>query len=143
MKVRPTGIAAISNNQLLRYALIMTGGLLIVHLYMALFADNRVDIWSMLLLSLVALFAACFQWAQRRALRQRAYAPYLVHVLTYLLVNGGYWLHAGLLVATGNGDRIDTAWQGALFGMSLIWGFGLLLHTLGTLLSKGYEDVSL
>jgi hypothetical protein len=142
MTSRPAGIAAISNNQLLRYALLVAGGVAATHLYMALLVDSRVDIWSMLLLSVVALYMVWFQWSQRRALRQRAYTPYLVHVLTYLLVNGSYWLHAALLVATGNGDRVDTAWQGALFGMSLIWGVGLLLHTLGTLVSKGYEDVN-
>lgn len=143
MTARSIGVAAISNKQLLRYALIVAGGVLVVHLYMALAVDNGIDIWSMLLLALVALYMVWFQWSQRRALRQRAYAGYLVHVLTYLLVNGSYWLHAGLLVATGNGDRINTvAWQGALFGMALGWGAVLLLHTLGTLLSKGYEDVN-
>lgn len=113
-----------------------------MQLYIALIAHNSVDVWSMLLLSLVALYMAWFLWWQRRALRQRAYAGYLLHVLTYLIVNGSYWLHAGLLFASGNGNLVDAAWQSALFGMSLIWGAGLLLHTLGTLLSKGYEDVN-
>ena len=139
---RPAGISEISDKQLLQYALTITGGVLVVQLYIALLAHNRVDIWSMLLLALVALYMAWFLWWERRALRQRAYSGYLLHVLTYLLVNGSFWLHAGLLIVTGNGNSIDATWQGALFGMPLVWGAGLLLHTLGTLLSKGYEDVT-
>lgn len=142
MDVRPTGAAALSNPQLLRYAVAVAGGLLVVHLYIAVFAENRVDKWSMLLLGVVALYVAWFQWSRRRQLRQRAYGRYLLHVLTYLLVNGSYWLHAGLLAAAGNSNALDSSWQGALFGMSLIWGVGLLVHTLGALLSKGYENVS-
>lgn len=63
-------------------------------------------------------------------------------MLTYLLVNASYWLHAGLLAVTGNSNALDPSWQGALFAMSLIGGAGLLVHTVGTLLSKGYENVS-
>ncbi len=142
MNIRPAGINEISIKRLLQYVLIIIGGVLVVQLYIAFFAHNRVNVWSMLLISLVALYMAWFLWWQRRALRQRAYAGYLLHVLTYLLVNGSYWLHAVLLLTTGNGDSIDATWQGALFGMPLVWGAGLLLHTLGTLLSKGYEDVT-
>lgn len=142
MDTRPAGISEIPNKQLLRYTLVIASGVLVVQLYIALIAHNSVDVWSMLLLSIVALYMAWFLWWQRRALRQRAYAGYLLHVLTYLIVNGSYWLHAALLFASGNGNLVDAAWQGALFGMSLIWGAGLLLHPLGTLLSKGYEDVN-
>lgn len=54
--------------------LLIGGGVLVVQLYIALIAHNSVDVWSMLLLSLVALHVAWFPWWQRRALRQRAYA---------------------------------------------------------------------
>jgi len=57
------------------------------------------------------LYVAWFQRSHRNVLRQRAYGRYLVHVLTYLLVNASYWLPAALLAATGNADRLDAAWH--------------------------------
>ncbi|WP_197277894.1 hypothetical protein [Arthrobacter alpinus] len=57
-------------------------------------------------------------------------------------MNGSYGLHAAILAAVGNADRFDAAWQGALFGMPLIWGAGLLAHTLGAFLSKDYENLN-
>lgn len=61
MDVRPTGTAALSNAQLLRYAMAVAGGLLAVQLHMAVIAGNRLDRWSMLLLSVVAV---CVAWCQ-------------------------------------------------------------------------------
>jgi hypothetical protein len=141
MSIKPTGALQISSQELVRFALVMLGGVTIVQLIIAFVADNRITVGSTLPLVLVAIDYGYFQYRHRKRLRMRAYSEYFVHLCGYILVNGSYWLHAWVLVLIGNRDLIDNGWYPALFGMSLFWGVGLLIHTFGALVSKGHEDV--
>lgn len=141
MSTKPTGTLPISNQEFLQFALAMLGGVAVVQLFIAIVADNRITLGSNLLLAVVAIYYAFFAYAYRKRLRMRAYGEYAVHLCGYLLVNGGYWLHAGVLVLGGHSELIDDAWYGVLFGMSLFWGIGLLIHTVGALMTKGHENV--
>lgn len=138
---RPAGTPPISNADLARHTATLAGGVLAVHLYIVFGADQKVDTTSTVLLGLVALYYWWFHWRRTPAMRQRAYARYLAHVSAFLVVCGSYWIHAAALTVTG--DSLDHSWWGPLFGMSIVWGCGLLLHTFGAAASAGYDDVRL
>lgn len=141
MSTRPTGVLPISGHELARFALFMLGGVTCVQLFIAFVAENQITLGSYLLLAAVAIYYASFLYRQRKPLRMRAYSEYVAHLYGFILVNGSYWFHAGLLVLAGNQDLIDGSWSAVLFGMSLFWGVGLLIHTFGALVTKGHENV--
>lgn len=141
MSTRPAGALPISNQELVRFALIMFTGVAIVQLYIVFAADNRITLGSEVLLAVVAIYYASFLYWHRKRLRMRAYGEYFVHLFGFILVNGSYWFHASILVLAGNRDLIDGSWSAVLFGMSLFWGIGLLIHTCGALITKGHESV--
>lgn len=130
------------NRTLWLHALAMLAGVSVVHGYMVFAEASRITVMSALLLAGVAVYLAGFQILQAKALRQRRYGTYSGHLIAYLIVNGSYWLHAAVLVATSNSAVLDSTWQGALFGMSGFWGVGLAFHTLGAVMSRGFEDAN-
>lgn len=140
---RPAGRTPVSNRQLMTYIAVMALGLTVVQGWTALGSGSRITAVTGLLLVVVALYALLFSARTRAALRQRAYAGYFVHVMTYLLVNGSFWIHAAVLVLSGRSEVLAAGWSGPLISMSVLWGVGLLLHTFGAVLSKGYDDVEL
>lgn len=139
----PTGTPPLRNRTLGLHVLTMLAGVAVVHGYMVFAADSRVTLASGLLLAGVAVYYALFLILQAKALRQRRFGAYIVHVVSFLIVNGSYWLHAAALVVTDNAGVLDPGWYGALFGMGSFWGLGLLLHTMGVALSGGFEDADL
>lgn len=75
------------------------------------------------------------------ALRQRAYGIYFAHAVAYLIINGSFWVHAWILMLGGRDDVLPQGWSGPLVSMTVLWGAGLLVHTIGAMLSRGYEHV--
>jgi heme/copper-type cytochrome/quinol oxidase subunit 4 len=142
MKARPIGTEPITNRAVISYFITMLLGVTLVQIYSAVFAGNRIELVSTLILAVVAIYYWIFSYTHAKQMRLRAYSRYFTHVLAYLLVNGSYWIHAALLVVSQKQGLLDGQWASALFGMSIFWGFGLLAHTLGTFLSRGYEDVN-
>ncbi|MBZ2197309.1 hypothetical protein [Occultella gossypii] len=141
MNVRPVGATPVSNGTLARYLAGLAVGLLVVHGWTALVAEHHISVVSALLLAAVAAYVVVFLARNRAGINQRAYGLYFVHVATYLLINGSFWLYAGLLELTGNGAALNHGWAGPLYAMSICWGIGLLVHTLGALFARGYESV--
>ncbi len=117
--------------------------------YVAIALDNRMDSYKAgLALVPAALCYSYFLSANAKTLNKRAYSGYIAHVATYLIVNISYWLHAFIYLLTNDGisDKslaLDNGWFGVLICMPLFWGLGLLIHTFGAWMSKGFENVSL
>jgi hypothetical protein len=93
------------------------------------------------LLAAVALYMVVFTVRNATALRQRAYGTYFVHAVAYLIINGSFWVHAWILMLIGRDEMLQQGWSGPLVSMSVLWGAGLLAHTIGAMLSRGYEHV--
>ncbi|GAB3537064.1 hypothetical protein GCM10027403_19990 [Arthrobacter tecti] len=72
----------------------------------------------------------------------RPYASFLVHVLTYLLVVGSFWAEAAVVMYFDAEHTLAYGWAVPLLVMTLAWGAGLLVHTFGALLNRGYDDVA-
>ena len=141
MSQRPGGARAITNKALIQYVVGLVIGMTIVHGYTAIVAAGRITVVNALLLAGVAAYIVVFRVRHATALRMRAYAGYFVHVLAYLIVNGSYWMYAGVLTLTGQHEVLQQGWAGPLFAMSSRWGIGLAVHTIGAMLSRGYENV--
>lgn len=141
MEPRPVGHPPISSRQLLAYLAALAVGAAVVQGYTALATDSRITAMTGLLLALLAAYVAVFVGRNATGLRTRAYAMYLVHAAAYLVIVGSFWIHAGLLVGTDNADVLARGWSGPLTAMSLVWGAGLLLHTIGAMLDRGYDHV--
>lgn len=138
---RPDGVNPITNQGLARYAGALIAGVLAVQGYTAFVADGRVTAGTMLLLAAVALYMVVFTARNATALRQRPYGTYFAHAVAYLIINGSFWVHAWILILSGRSDMLQQGWSGPLMSMSVLWGAGLLVHTIGAMLSRGYEHV--
>jgi hypothetical protein len=138
---RPDGVMPITNQGLARYMGALVIGVLVVQGYTAFVGDGRVTAGTALLLAGVALYMVVFTVRNARALRQRAYGTYFVHAVAYLIINGSFWLHAWILMLSGRNELLQQGWSGPLVSMSVLWGAGLLAHTIGAMLSRGYEHV--
>ena len=141
MGIRPDGVTPITNQGLARYTGTLFVGVLVVQGYTAYVAQGRVTAGTALLLAAVALYMVVFTVRNGTALRQRAYGTYFAHAVAYLIINCSFWLHAWILVLNGRDETLQQGWSGPLMSMSVLWGAGLLVHTIGAMLSRGYEHV--
>ena len=114
---------------------------MVVQGYTAFVADPRITVGTALLLVAVAVYMAVFTLRNATALRQRAYGTYFAHAVAFLISTGSFWVHAWVLMLTGRDEALQNGWSGPLVSMSVLWGAGLLVHTIGAMLSKGYEHV--
>lgn len=123
------------------YYVILTVLLVLLQVFTAFFFGSEVNAWTALLLVCIAIYSFVFNYHNFKSIRKVAYLEYKIHAVTYLLINLSFWLHATYLYLVD--FSFSSAWKGALFAMPLFWGIGLLFHTFGTLISKGYENVEI
>jgi hypothetical protein len=142
MMTLPTGREPITNRQLVQYAALVLLGVLVVQGYTALLADSRITALTAVLLLVVAAYALVFTARHRTSLRIRACASLTVHLITYALVVGSFWVHAALLLLAGQRESLDAGWSGPVLSMSVLWGIGLAVHAWGALRTRGYDDVA-
>lgn len=138
---RATGTRPIGNGTLLQFFIVLAIGTALLQFYIARVASNEITLGTYLLLAAIGVYYFYFRMTHATQLRQRPYGDYLVHVGGYIVINGSFWIHATLLAFRGNQERINSSWFGLLFGMSVLWGIGVLIHTLGAVRGKGYDDV--
>ena len=77
-------------------------------------------------------------------------AMVIAHVIAFVTVTTSFNLHPILRVMflgfeiDGAGDAartlLESSWFGATLVMSALWGLGLLVHLLGSVLGRGWED---
>lgn len=138
---RPDGVTPATNRVLARYTGALFLGVLVVQGFTALVGNGRITVGTALLLAAVALYMVLFTVRNGTALRQRAYGFYFVHAVSYIVINGSFWVHAWILMLSGRSEALEEGWAGPLVAMSVLWGAGLLVHTIGAMLSQGYEYV--
>lgn len=138
---RAIGQPPLSTVDVAAYAGGLAVTLALTHLVVGVLDDGRMSALAGLALAGVAVFVVVFLYLRRAAMAQRRYGYYLLHVIAFLLVNGSFALHALVRYSAGSTEAVTGGWRGVLFVMPLVWSVGLLVHTLGTLASRGYEHV--
>lgn len=123
------------------FAAAMVAGVAVVH-GIIVAQGQRITPISQLALGVVAIGYLVFFVTHYLELRRVRFALLGAHAVGYLIVNGSFWLHASYLWASGQGDRVDSAWFGTLFGMSICWGLGLAIHAWRSAQGGGFEDAA-
>ncbi|MDJ1371247.1 hypothetical protein [Gulosibacter molinativorax] len=103
-----------------------------------------------LLTAAVALGIVVWLWRNYRRLTQVRYGVAVAHAIAFVTVTTSFNAHAVLrTLILGSGpegfetvsrDLLTTPWFGATLIMTAAWGLGLLIHLLGTVLGRGWED---
>lgn len=132
---------------LLPYALTLVVAMAIIQIVIAL-TGGRITLLAGLLTGVVALGIAAWLWRTHRALTRVRFGVVIAHVLAFLTVTTSFNAHA-VLRAFGSGsegldvvaqDLLATPWFGATLVMSAVWGLGLLVHVVGVVIGRGWED---
>ncbi|MDO5076666.1 hypothetical protein [Corynebacterium sp.] len=133
---------------LVPYVLGVLGSLLVIHLVIA-FGGGRIGPLVQVLMVVLALgMAAWFIW-QRRALARIRFGTVVAHAFSYVAVVSSFQIHALVqgVRAGANGTAMDmanlllgTPWFGFTLQIGALWGIGLMIHIIGTILGRGWED---
>lgn len=118
-------------------------------IYIAVIADGEPTKLSSLILIAIAGLSWVFNYRAKKAVIKKAYLSYITHVATFLIVNLSFWIHALARYITTTSAEVDGQlivsqdWAVYILHMPAIWGIGLLIHTVGTWKTKGFEDVKI
>ena len=133
---------------LLPYTLSLVGGMAAVQICIAV-TGGEITVLAATLTAIVALGLLIWAWRHRRRLTRVRFGGVIAHTIAYVVVTTSFTAHAaGRGIALGAEGGIEAAadsllaspWFGATLVMSSLWGLGLLLHLLGTVLGHGWED---
>lgn len=138
-----------SRSLLLPYALGLIIAMTIVHVVIAV-TGGRVTVLAGALTAVVALGIVVWLRRNRKQLRRVRFGVVIAHTLAYVTVTTSFTLHLVIrVIALGSGGDASGAigatllggsWFGATLVMSALWGLGLLIHLIGTVLGRGWED---
>lgn len=138
-----------SRSLLLPYMLTLVAAMLIIHIVIAL-TGGSITLLAGAMTAVAALGIAAWLWRNHRALRHVRFGMVIAHVTAFIIVTVSYNLHALIRVfVLGFGDApptgaagqiLSSSWFGATLVMSSLWGLGLLIHLLGAILGRGWED---
>lgn len=134
---------------LLPYALAVVAAMGIIQAVIAL-TGGRITLLAGLLTAAVALGIAAWMWRNYRALTRVRFGVAIAHTIAFVTVTTSFNAHATIraIAWAGAPDGFQTAahdllaapWFGATLIMSSAWGIGLLIHLLGVVLGRGWED---
>lgn len=134
---------------LLPYTLTLMVSMGIVQVVVAL-SDGQITLIAATLTALVALGIAGWLWRHYRSLVRVRFGVAIAHTIAFSAVTTSFNLHAVLRTfAIGGGangfqdaahELLATPWFGVTLVMSSVWGLGLLVHLLGVVLGRGWED---
>ncbi|NYF99397.1 hypothetical protein [Janibacter cremeus] len=137
-----------TTTSLQHYALAVIAASLAMQLVLAA-CGHAVGILAGVLTALIALGYAGFLLRNRDRLGKVRFGLLAAHVVTFAAVVGGYLGHFFLLAVSGNaavaapsaGEDfvMDPGWFGVVVGMPTFWLMGLLAHSLGAILGRGFE----
>lgn len=138
-----------SRSLLLPYILGLIGAMFAIQIVIAL-TGGEVTILAGGLTAIVAIGIAVWLALKQRALRHVRFGVVIAHVIAFITITTSYNLHAIIRVmftpleVDSAGDPIrallQSSWFGATLVMSALWGLGLLIHLLGSVLGRGWED---
>lgn len=136
------------NQILLPYAGILTLLCVFAQIIVVLHG-NEIDFISGLALVPAFLYYLYFYITSKQKLSKIRFGRLVAHVVAFLIVNLSYHIHAAIL-SLGNTSNtqgpvvhLSEGWFGVLFGMTTIWGLGLLIHTVASIAQKGYEELDI
>ena len=134
---------------LLPYTLGLVVAMAIVQIVIAA-TGGDVTLLAGILTAVVALGIAVWLWRNLTALKRVRFGLVIAHAIAFVTVTTSFNLHAILRVmflgfeVDGAGDAartlLESSWFGATLVMSALWGLGLLVHLLGSVLGRGWED---
>ena len=148
-KAPQTSSPANARTLLLPYTLGLVVAMLIVQIVIAA-TGGDVTLLAGGLTAVVALGIAVWLWRKLPVLKRVRFGVVIAHAIAFITVTTSYNLHATLRVMSlgfevdGAGDAarnlLESSWFGATIVMSGLWGLGLLVHLLGSVLGRGWED---
>lgn len=135
---------------LLPYALGLVVAMAIVQIVIAA-TGGEITILAGILTAVVALGIVVWLWRNLRVLKRVRFGVIVAHVIAFVTVTVSFNLHAILrLMTAGNTtdttamenlfDALGGSWIGVTIVMSGLWGLGLLIHLVGAVLGRGWED---
>ena len=134
---------------LLPYTLGLVVAMAVVQVVIAA-TGGEVTILAGGLTALVAIGIAVWLWRTLRVLMRVRFGVAIAHVIAVVIVTASFNLHAIVRVMAigfevdGAGDTVrnllESSWFGATIVMSGLWGLGLLIHLVGAVLGRGWED---
>lgn len=134
---------------LLPYALVTVAAMVIIQAVIAL-TGGQITLLAALLTAGVALGIATWLWRNYRALTRVRFGVAVAHAIAFIAVTTSFNAHAAIraFVLAGGPegfqtvahDLLSSPWFGATLVMSSVWGIGLLVHLIGAVLGRGWED---
>jgi len=138
-----------SRSLLLPYTLVLIGSMLAIQAVVAL-AGSKITLLAGALTAAVAVGILIWVFRHYRHVMHVRFGLVIAHAITFAVVTTSFNLHAVVLtvsLSSGEGGfesaaemMLSTPWFGATLLMSTAWGLGLLIHLLGTVLGRGWED---
>lgn len=144
-----TSPSANARTLLLPYALGLVIAMAIVQIVIAA-TGGEITILAGILTAVVAVGIVVWLWRNLRPLRRVRFGVAIAHAIAFVAVTTSYNLHAIIrLMAESGVDRtasdvlhsaLGGSWFGVTLVMSSLWGLGLLIHLIGSVLGRGWED---
>lgn len=140
--------AANARSLLLPYTLALLAAMVLVQATIAL-TGGEVGVLAASLTALVAVGLAVWLQRTRRRLEHVRFGVVVAHAIAFVTVTTSFNVHAVVrMFAIGSDGGLDAAaqdllatpWFGATLVMSAAWGLGLLVHLVGSVLGRGWED---
>lgn len=143
-----TAQAPNARSLLLPYTVTIIVAMVVVQSVIAL-TGGEVSVLAGVLTAAVALGIVVWLARIRRQLIRVRFGHVIAHAIAYVAVTTSFNLHAAIqTIVVGGVDGPQAAaegffgssWFGATLVMSAAWGLGLLIHLLGSVLGRGWED---
>src|SRR5699024_10466180 len=135
---------------LLPYTLSLVGGMAAVQICIAV-TGGEITVLAATLTAIVALGLLIWAWRHRRRLTRVRFGGVIAHTIGDVVGTTSFIPHPAVrVVHLGAGGGIETSadtllaspWFGATLVISPLWGLGLLLLLLRTVLGHDWEDLS-
>ncbi|MFT4186625.1 MAG: hypothetical protein QM613_05280 [Micrococcaceae bacterium] len=126
---------------LLAYACVLTVLCIFAQIVVAVKGD---DVGAMSALALLPAFFYYLYFNSRASskLNRVRFGKLITHFITFLIVNLSYHIHAAIVVNHANNTMtLPSGWYGVLFGMFVIWGIALAIHTVISIANSGFEEL--
>ncbi len=133
---------------LLPYALTLVVAMAAIQILIAL-TGGVPTLLSGILTAVVAVGIALWYWRHVRQLSKIRFGGSMAHAIAFAIITTSFNLHAlihVLVVGKAGGleaaahDLFSTPWFGTTLVMSSLWGLGLVLALLGSVLGRGWRD---
>lgn len=147
--IAPASTATNARSSLLPYTLALIGATTIIQIVIAT-TGGQVSLLAAILTAIVAVGIALWFLFNQKSLKQIRFGPVIAHSIAYVTVTASFNAHAAIrTISLGAGENgmqsivnyyFASQWFGVTLIMSSVWGIGLLIHLVGSVLGRGWED---